>query len=555
MRIAILLAAALPSIAYAQGPPPPPPPPPPLQPLGAPVAPPANPITQNKSDLGRALFWDEQLSSNGTMSCGSCHFPSRGGSDPRTSIGGVGSTHPGADGVFGTPDDVAGSAGVTASVANGSYLLDPSFGLDPQVTSRKSPSNLAAAYAPILFWDGRATGEFRDPITGQVLIPAGAALESQVLAPPVSSVEMGHTGIDWNDVAQRIASSTPLRLSPQVPASLSTWIAGRSYPELFGEVFGTTDVTPARIAMAIATYQRTAVANQTPLDAFLATGQGLTPLEQQGFNLFGQLNCRLCHAGNRFTDDQFHYIGVRPVNEDLGRFDVTGLPGDRGAFKTPSLRNVRDRGPYFHDGRFATLEEVVDFYDRGGDFNAPNKAPAIQPLGLTQQQKNALVAFLRRPLADPRAANETGPFERPLLYTESNRVPIVYGKATLGTGWIAPQMVALEPPSVGNTSMTIGLARGLGGAPAYLGIDVVPSLAGTTVLGVESHLALSPALWLIPVGLLQGTGPGGGFTSQSFSLQLPALVGATFYAQWFVFDTGASGGLFSASPAAALTLF
>ena len=93
-------------------------------------------------------------------------------------------------------------------------------------------------------------------------------------------------------------------------------------------------------------------------------------------------------------DNAFHNIGVRPQTEDTGRFQVTGDPNDMGEFRTPSLRNVSLRGPYFHPGRFTTLEEVVEFYNRGGDFDAPNiNRNLIRPLNLSPQQKSDLLAF------------------------------------------------------------------------------------------------------------------------------------------------------------------
>ncbi|MEO7660579.1 MAG: hypothetical protein ABIV48_13270, partial [Pyrinomonadaceae bacterium] len=128
----------------------------------------------------------------------------------------------------------------------------------------------------------------------------------------------------------------------------------------------------------------------------------------------------------------FINTGVRPVTEDLGRFAETGFNGDRGSFKVPGLRNIEHRAPYMHNGRFATLEEVVAFYNRGGDFNAPNKAPAMQPLGLSANQMADLVTFLRRPLTDPRVTNQTGPFDQPTLYTETNRVPLISGTGRAG---------------------------------------------------------------------------------------------------------------------------
>ncbi|QDU85067.1 Cytochrome c551 peroxidase precursor [Planctomycetes bacterium Pla163] len=532
-----------------------PPPPPPLQPLQNPVAPALNPTTPAKVDLGRALFWDEQLSSTRMTACGSCHFSSAGGSDPRSVIGDHTSTNPGADGVYGTPDDVTASPGVVLSAWDGTYVFETTFGLDAQVTRRKAPSTVGAAYSPRQFWDGRAGTALVDPLTGQTVIANGAALEAQVLGPPTSTAEMGHVGRDWSDVAARIALSEPLALSPGVPADLDAWIADRSYPALFGEVFGTAEVTPVRIAMAIAAYERTLVPTQTPLDTFLATGQGLTPLENQGFQLFGQLNCAACHAGNRLTNDTFRYIGLRPQGEDLGRFEVTGVPADRGRFKVPTLRNVADRAPYMHTGQFATLADVVDFYDRGGDFNGPNKDPLIQPLNLTQQQKNALIAFLGRPLTDPRATNETGPFERPLLAREDQRMPTLFGTASAGTGGVAPHMVALEPPAIANPNLTIGIAGGVGGAPALLAADLATSPFGIDVAGATAYLALGPGLVVVPAGNLVGTGAGAGYLSRTFDLRGLNVPGLRLYAQWFVIDAGAPGGLLAATEAALFSLY
>ncbi|MCB1086957.1 MAG: cytochrome-c peroxidase, partial [Verrucomicrobiae bacterium] len=182
-------------VVLGQGPPPPPPPPP-LQPLNPPPVPAGNPITEAKANLGKALFWDEQLSATRTISCGSCHQPESGGSDPRSLLGDPASTHPGADGIFGTADDVTGSPGVILNREDGTYDQDDFFGMTRQVTGRYTPSAINAGYASSLFWDGRATSTFRDPVTNAVILNAGAALESQAAGPPVSSVEMAHQGRD-----------------------------------------------------------------------------------------------------------------------------------------------------------------------------------------------------------------------------------------------------------------------------------------------------------------------------------------------------------------------
>ncbi|HLM02099.1 MAG TPA: cytochrome c peroxidase, partial [Pyrinomonadaceae bacterium] len=182
----------------------------PVAPLEPPPAPPANPVTAAKANLGKILFWDEQLSATRTVSCGTCHQAGKGGSDARSVFGNSLSTNPGADLVFGTPDDVTGSRGVPQSLASGAYEWSNVFGLREQVTNRKSNSYINAAYAPLLFWDGRATGTYRDPLTDAVIINNGGALESQSSAPPVNSAEMSHNGENWTQVASQISNSKPL---------------------------------------------------------------------------------------------------------------------------------------------------------------------------------------------------------------------------------------------------------------------------------------------------------------------------------------------------------
>src|SRR5882672_5138798 len=158
----------------------------PVPPLNPPPAPPGNLVTATKAYLGKTLFWDEQLSSTRTVACGTCHFASNGGSDSRAIVGNARSRNPGADAVFGTADDVFASPGVISNNADGSYSLSPVYGFHEQVTGRKSRSYIDAGYSNSLFWDGRATQVFTDPISGAVVLNAGAALESQVLGPPVS---------------------------------------------------------------------------------------------------------------------------------------------------------------------------------------------------------------------------------------------------------------------------------------------------------------------------------------------------------------------------------
>ncbi len=519
----------------------------PLEP--PPPGPQGNPVTATKAYLGKVLFWDEQLSSTKTVSCGTCHQAGKGGSDVRSLATNPRSNHPGFDNVFGTSDDVFGSPGVPANNADGTYSLSNLYGMKEQVTGRKSNSYINAAYANLLFWDGRATGVFRDPITNAIVLNGGAALESQAAGPPVSSSEMAHSGRNWNEVAARMVISKPLALSPSVPTALQTWINGRNYPELFTEAFGTPDVTPSRIAMAIATFERILYSDQTPFDLDAGGITQLTQQEQRGRGVFNQAQCNACHVGNLFTDNTFRNIGVRPAVEDTGRFQVTGNANNIGQFRVPGLRNVELRAPYMHNGRFATLEDVVEFYNRGGDFpNEPNFAGnLVRPRNLSTQQKADLVAFLKRPLTDPRVAAQLPPFDRPQLYAESNRVPIVSGTGRAGTNNIFPQVTAIEPPLVGNQSFAVGISNALGGRQAVLVVDDNDPGVGTIVPTTGSFARITVSL--------SGSGAGNGFGS--VSLQIPnnaAIVGKTFFGRWYITDEGATNG-FSVSQSFRFTVF
>jgi cytochrome c peroxidase len=347
-----------------------------------------NPITSSKALLGKALFFEEQLSSTRNMACATCHVMERGSSDPRSLD--PRSVHPGADAVFNTADDVRGSLGVIGNEGDGSYRRVAGFDLRPQVTDRRAMPVINSAFARDLFWDGRVRGDFVDPQTQQVALTGPAQLESQALVPLENTVEMAHFGQNWPDVIARLQSARPLALASDLPAALANFIGQHDYPELFRQVFGSSSITAARIAMVLATYQRTLISDQSPFDQFLRGNRNaLTAQQLRGEQIFRAppAACITCHGGPLATDNRFHYTGVSAPLADRGRELVTNNPADRGRMRTPSLRNVALRAPFFHDGSARTLAEVVDFYDRGGNFNAPNRAGAIRPLGLSRRTR------------------------------------------------------------------------------------------------------------------------------------------------------------------------
>lgn len=518
-------------------------------PLDPPSTPVGNELTAAKAYLGKTLFWDEQLSSTRTVACGTCHRPGAGGSDPRTLLDPSRSRNSGFDNILNTEDDVFGSRGVPKNNLNGSFTIDSFYGFAAQVTGRRAPSYLNSGYSPNgLFWDGRATDIFRDQLTNNVILPTGGSLESQSAGPPVNSTEMAHDGRNWSDIATRVQGVRPLALALNIPPALEAWIGGRTYPELFAEVFGSPGVTPSRISLAIASHERTLFSDNTPLDKWAAQIQPLSDQEQTGLDLFVSLQCNTCHDGALLTDHAFHNIGVRPTIEDIGREAVTLDPDDRGRFKTPSLRNVELHAPYMHNGRFETLDDVIEFYNRGGDFDAPNVDHGIiRPLNLTAQEKSDLVAFLKRPLTDLRVKNELPPFDRPQLFTESSREPVVTGAGRAGSGGFVPEITAISPPLVGNPNFTISVSKSVGGATAVLVVnDLDP--------GIGDSIPQSGAIARLTTNT-QNSGSGNGWAS--LSIELPdtaAIVEQTFFARWYINDGGAENG-FSVSRLVQFTVF
>ena len=508
--------------------------------LTPPPEPPGNASTPEKVLLGQALFWDEQLSSSQSVACGSCHLPEAGGSDPRSTR--MDSVHPGPDGQFGTADDIQGSRGLVATALNGDFEASPLFEFHAQVTGRKAGTAINALLNTVLFWDGRAEFSYRNPNTGNLVLPAWAALESQAVQPLVNQTEMAHPGRDWIHVATELAPRAPLALSPQLPSALQAWIGQRDYAALFAEAFASPGVDIDRVAMAIAAYERSLFADQTPLDAYMNGDlQALNAQQLRGMSLFqGKGRCVDCHSFPQLGRQQFHYTGVRPVAEDLGRAIVTGLASDEGKMLTPGLRNIALRAPYFHNGGAPDLAAVVDFYDRGGDFSHPNKSVEIAPIGFSAQEKAELLAFLGEALTDPRVAAEAGPFERPLLRSEDPNFHQSFGSATGNTlGSAGPSLILDDPARLGS-DWRVGLRAGLPSSRAWIAVDRQANISGRAYRGIRLHLAGSAALRLAGPHTLDASG------HTSFRLRIPAnpsLLGQQIVLQGFAEDPQGNAGL------------
>jgi cytochrome c peroxidase len=247
-----------------------------------------------------------------------------------------------------------------------------SLGIGRQAGARNAPTVMNRLFSQEQFWDGRA-----------------ADLEAQALGPIENPIEMGHT----------------------LPDMVSNLKALSGYAPAFQAAFGSPEINPDRVGRAIATYERIVLAGNSPFDRYQAGEKTmLGESAVRGMALFNDAargNCVTCHAGFNFTDESYHNLGVgmdKP-NPDWGRFSVSKNEFDKGAFKTPTLRNVAQSGPYMHDGSEATLLDVVKFYDRGGNKNQW-LSKEIKPLNLTDQDRADLVAFLESLTGDVRGTEK-----------------------------------------------------------------------------------------------------------------------------------------------------
>ena len=248
-----------------------------------------------------------------------------------------------------------------------------SKGIDGKFGGRRAPPVSNAAYAPLRFWDGRAP-----------------SLEEQAKGPIANPIEMGNT----HDAMLRSVQDIP------------------GYVKEFEAVYGTSVVTIDMVAEAIAAFERTVVTTDSPFDRYVnGDKDALTSLERKGMEIFnGKGHCTACHWGGYFSDGRFHNLGVMPTDPakpDSGRYVITKDEDDIGAFKTPTIRDVALRPPYMHNGSEKTLEDVVDLYNKGGRTKDPNLSPLIVPLGLSKNEKKALVAFMTTAMTstNPEVAN------------------------------------------------------------------------------------------------------------------------------------------------------
>jgi len=510
--------------------------------------PPENPITEEKRVLGKILFFEEQLSHDNTVSCGTCHVPGLAGTDPRIM------RHPGFDGLFGTDDDGFTSPGVTRSDAEDIYQPDPSFGFGPQATRRTTNPAVMAMYATDLFWDGRAPTTFVDPETGVISIAEGGALEAQALAPILSDVEMAHEGRDWQAVTEKLEHVRPMALATDLPPDMAAALAeDATYAALFARAFGDPAITAERLAFALATYERTLLSDETPWDRFMAGDESaLTPEQQIGWEHLNKSFCRVCHKPPLYTDHSFRNIGLRPIVEDAGRREVTGLEADGGKFKVPTLRNVGLKTTFMHNGMLGTLEDVLDFYLQlnGHEHFTKNQDSAISFIELAEEIRPNVIDFMRHGLTDPRVAGELFPFDRPTLHSErAIPNPEIVGAGLPGTGGHTPVMIAVRPPNIGNLDFRIAVAGALGGADAWVAMSSVSLSPQAPVNG-----ALVTEEWYGPIRLA-GIGAGEGYATWAWPIpDDDTLRGRVINLQWFVSDPAAPSGR-AASPVARLRLF
>ncbi len=315
------------------------------------IVPADNPMSDAKVELGRHLFYDKSLSADQKTSCGSCHQANIGFSDQ----------------------------------------FPVSIGFQQQHGTRNAPPLANVGYNTSFTWDGRFT-----------------SLEAHVPGPIFNSVEMGNNLT--NDPRQNDTSTNGYNSKPGNNDTLFLFkrlnghtadIAGKNYPQLFLAAWGSTDIGLDKIAKSIACFERTFISTQSTFDKY-NNGDEVAykdnPQALHGFQLFTDANganCVSCHSGYNFTDQQFHDNGIGiGQSGDKGRFDIEKIDANIGKFKTPSLRNIALSGPYMHDGRFATLQQVLNHYNEGGR-STKNQDSKVRSLNLSNADMSDIIAFLQ----------------------------------------------------------------------------------------------------------------------------------------------------------------
>lgn len=340
----------------------------------APEAPADNPTTPEKVALGRLLFWDPILSGQKDVACATCHLPESGYAEGRDLSIGANGIGAGASRRFDEGNTIPFVKRNSQAVLNSAFN-----GIE--ATSREDPS------AAPMFWDSRVR-----------------SLEAQALEPIKAREEM--RGDAYQEAG---ALDTVVGRLNEIP----------DYRARFSRAFGGVNaVTAANLGRAIAAFERTLIATNSPFDRYMrGDTTAMTPLQIQGMERFARIGCAECHSGPMFTDFKPHVLGV-PDNPKLASSDA-GIGGAY-AFRTASLRNLTLTAPYMHNGTFATLDAVVRFYDnvrqgggrggRGGPGGRGNLArnPNVGPGDLdpllrrlnTRGPRQDLVAFLEA-LTDP----------------------------------------------------------------------------------------------------------------------------------------------------------
>lgn len=301
-----------------------------------------------KEELGRLLFWDPILSGNKDIACVSCHHPSLAFADGIQLSKGVGGTGLGMN-----------RTGGQQVKRNSQTVLNTAF-------NGLTDGGEQIPEAAPMFWDSREFG-----------------LEGQAQGPILSAEEMRGTAISEEDIIDTVLS----RLN-SIP----------EYKNRFLQSFGSNQITEIEVLQAIATYERSLTANNSPFDQYMrGNTTALSGQEIRGMNVFENIGCVNCHSGPMLSDFEFHVIGVpdHPLQEDNGA-------NNQHQFRTPSLRNIELTGPYMHNGTFANLRDVVEFYQDLGrgdadihdDLNNDELAEEVRDIRLNNNAIDDIIAFM-----------------------------------------------------------------------------------------------------------------------------------------------------------------